>query len=224
VNGAYIENCVVSANRHSGILATAGISVNSSRIGLAADSDDPLPNGASGIYVPGPDGTTVRNSVIAWNHGPALALNSKQHNVIVDRTSIFGNGGGIDYGLDGRTFNDPIDSVRPPNFPIIDDARYDAASGKTIISLHVVSYPSPPQRTDANQSSVRIYADVFANDDGGEQAQHYLGFTVTSLEVPGDLRGKTITAITHRERYDCYYDICTELYETSEISLPVPVR
>ena len=46
----------------------------------------------------------------------------------ISQSAIDRNGGGIDYGLDGPTANSFDDSRRPPNHPIVEDARYDPAS------------------------------------------------------------------------------------------------
>jgi len=221
-----LTRCVISGNVRSGVAVNAPLQVYGTRIGLAADSDAPLPNGASGIYAPGTARMLVSSdSVIAYNHDAAIALNPAQHEVGIG-ASIYRNGEGIDYGLDGRTPNVDDDSHRPPNTPRIAGARFDATSGKTIITVQVDSSTPPPVVDTFNHSETIIEANVYANDDANAQTQYFLGVphldgTVT---VTGDLRGKFITATTIRARTDCFFDNCNSRVETSEISDAVPVR
>jgi len=221
-----LTRCVISGNVRSGVAVNAPLQVYGTRIGLAADSDAPLPNGASGIYAPGTARMLVSSdSVIAYNHDAAIALNPAQHEVGIG-ASIYRNGEGIDYGLDGPTPNVDDDSHRPPNTPRIAGARFDATGGKTIITVQVDSSTPPPVVDTYNHSETIIEANVYANDDADAQTQYFLGVphldgTVT---VTGDLRGKFITATTIRARTDCFFDNCNSRVETSEISDAVPVR
>jgi len=218
-------DCVVSGNVRSGIQSSSLLSVSDCRIGVAAQTDAPLPNGGSGIYVPTATPTFIESSVIAWNREFAIALNPQQHEVDVSKSSIDHNGGSIDYGMDGLTPNAADDSSRPPNYPILDDAHYDAATGKTVITLHLTSKPPSRLIPNPDESFYSIDADVYANDHPDAQAQHYRGLAQKgTLTVDGDLRGQFITAVTKRHRLDCHYDACTSREETSEISPAIPVR
>jgi hypothetical protein len=225
-----VANSVVSANRRSGIVGGGDAYLDNNRIGVAADSDAPMPNGASGIYLPGKGLTMVTNNVIAWNHDVAIALNPEQHYVILSTSSIHDNGGGIDYGLDGRTPNAANDSLRPPNFPTVDDAVYDPVKNKTIVTAHHNSIPAPLQRPDREYGSISFKIDLYANDGPNAQAQRYLttaeafGGNTVRAEIAGDLRGQWITAVLIRRREDCRYEECNFLVETSEIGPPHDVR
>jgi len=217
--------CVVSANRRSGIAASGPLRVETCRIGVAADSDAPMPNGASGIYAPNASEVDVSDGVIAYNHDAALALNPTLHQVEINRTSIFRNGGGIDYGLDGRTPNVPDDSHRPPNMPILSNAHFDRSIGKTVVTVEIRSNAPPPAFQGADHGGTSFAASIYANDDADPQAQRFLRFVSPGIvQLDGDLRGQFLTAMAFRFRVDCWEDVCYTRNETSEISDAVPVR
>jgi Right handed beta helix region/Domain of unknown function DUF11 len=242
-----LESSIVSANRRSGVVVMgAGGTFRNNRIGVAAGSNRPLPNGASGIFLHGSLSATVSGNVIA-NHphfGVATDMPSAQRELLITRNSIYDNGYAIDYGLDGPTPNAGFDATRFPNHPVIDRVRYDTVRGETVIDVSVVtaarpslfewcpSYGSYPCLFTKSEAEVEVYA----NSGPGSHARRYLGTVEMgqlieqsaslsgTLAVKEDLRGWWISGVTLRERQDCYTDTCKSSRETSEASVGVEVR
>ncbi|HVR40667.1 MAG TPA: right-handed parallel beta-helix repeat-containing protein [Thermoanaerobaculia bacterium] len=181
-----ITNNVLSGNRRSGIFLTgfSAATIRDNRIGVAATSDAQLGNGASGIFI-GQSQAVIENNVIAngIDFGVAIARDAR---VEVRENRIFGNvQPGIDFGLDGPS----IDGA-----PRILSARFDAASGETIIEGVI-------ERKPINFALVTLTAYVYANtrdEAGGElflgtahvdTTQHF------TLRYRGDLTGKFLDAM-----------------------------
>jgi parallel beta-helix repeat protein len=224
-----VERNVISGNRRSGLwlLGSYQFHVSSNRIGVAADAETPLPNGASGIYVgPLTERPWILNNTIAYNAEFGIAIHPSVREIDASENSIFGNGRfGIDYGLDLATPNSLIDIGRAPNTPILVSARYDAAKNVTRITGELHSFADT---TLGNRFRVILYA----NDSANAQAQRRLGYAQTgasqqfTFDVPGDLRGKYITGITLRYRKgdEGTLEEYSITEETSEISAAVQVE
>jgi hypothetical protein len=170
---------VISGNRRSGIFfaneSGPGVTVTNNRIGVAAATDDPLPNGASGIFF----GELSRPALVSDN----VIGNSGDFGIAIARTSqigathnrIFNSGqSGIDVGLDGPT----SDAYTPS----ITSVHYDAATGTTTISG--TTFSRTPGFT-----IVEFYANKSVNAAGFAQAEDYLG----SVKVPADTTPFTFT-------------------------------
>jgi hypothetical protein len=222
-----VENNVLSGNAQSGaFLWCRNAQVVGNRIGVAAHSDDPIGNGASGIFI-GPRGigfgpAAVTGNVIANNRdfGVALGLNAA---TVVERNRIFNNvQGGIDIGLDGPTVDAPA-SVESPAPPTIVSARFDGTA--TIIegftrggsANNVVSTPR----------AVELYANTAVDRQGFAEGERLLGTATMNglsftLRYEGDLRGLWISGIA-RQR-SSYFSGEYEVEMTSEFSRPVKVE
>jgi len=212
--GLTVTGNVMSGNGRSGMFFTSGYGamITNNRIGVAAASDDPLPNGASGIFL-GEDSrsATIADNVIGNSADFGIAL-ARSAQVTTLRNRIFNSRwGAIDVGLDGPTVNN--------HTPTITSAHYDAAAGTTTITGTAFA-PTPGFTT------VQIYANRDVGIDGFAEEEEYLGSaTVTfetqpfTLTVPRDLRGLFIDAHsilrTDYGAFEGVWDI------TSEVSRPV---
>ncbi len=141
------------------------------------------------------------------------------HRNVVDvrANSIAHNGGGgIDVGLDGRTMETDDSFMGPIVAPHIDSARFDAASGNTIIE--------GPTPFGFSPRTIYLYANTSLDADGFAEGERFLGspqfadgrFT---LRVHEDLRGLFVdgnTIVTH--------DDLIISHGTSEFGPPVPVE
>lgn len=230
---------VVSANRRSGIVVANGnASVTQSRIGVAPDSDAPLPNGASGIFLSAFGSASIEHNVIAHHPHFAIAIHTPEHRQIdISRNRLFGNGVEIDYGLDGPTPNSADDSQRFPNHPEIVSAAYDPIADRTTITVRVQTWSRPPLYEGWNPNgypfvfySATADLEVFANAryagrvSVGPLAIDRATLLTGTLQVSGDLRGQTLTAVTRRYRADCYTDVCRYWTDSSETSPELVVR
>jgi hypothetical protein len=207
---ASIRECVISGNRRSGIVASGPtVFIEDNRIGVAADSDAPLPNGASGIFLPGSSDVRVeylpysaeafiRGNTIANHPHFGVAIGTPvQRSIEIDSNVMYANGGGaIDYGLDGSSPNVADDSHRFPNGPTITEAR---ASGPKSTSITVrldtwarpTLFPEYPTPGPYGYASAAASVDLYANDSPAAQTQHYLG-TVPMGNLLLD-RGSSVT-------------------------------
>jgi len=212
-NGLIVTANVIGGNRRSGIFFEQGYgsSVTNNRIGVAAASDDPLPNGASGIFIGEySSDVTIADNVIANSGDFGIAL-ARTARVSTLRNRIFNSRwGAIDVGLDGPT---------PNSAPTITLVHYDAAAGTTTITGTAFA-PTPGFTT------VQIYANHEVGIDGFAEEEEYLGSvkvtgfsTSFSLTVPRDLRGLFVDAHsvlrTDYGAFEGTWDI------TSELSRPV---
>ena len=183
--GAEIRNNVLSHNRRSGIFLWHNANIHDNRI---------KSNGASGIFLGGEtgfDGSGIVDDIIVGNHDFGVAV---PHRNVVDvrANSIAHNGGGgIDVGLDGRTMETDDSFMGPIVAPHIDSARFDAASGDTIIE--------GPTPFGFSPRTIYLYANTSLDADGFAEGERFLGspqfadgrFT---LRVHEDLRGCSSTA------------------------------
>jgi Right handed beta helix region len=160
--------------------------VENVRVGVSAQGAR-LPVGASGIFV-GPTGgnLTVRSSILASARHFGIALARGNANVTLDSAILTNNlAGDIDWGLDGPTPNDPADSI--PDTPRLYSATYDAARNVT----RIVSDPS-----------VQLWASGGLSIFSTGHLEQFLGAVDGTgvLEVPGDLRGRYVSALRVERR------------------------
>ena len=206
-----IHDCVISGNTLSGIFDLVGrISIWGNRIGVKAHSDDPLPNGASGIFVgPGGFGSAIgfdllsRNNpgnVIAFNGETGVAVAAGVTDVSILGNRIWGNKLlGIDIGLDGPTATTKADSSEVLTVPTLTLAHYDPVSKRTIIEAE-----------SATGATISFFANDIIDPSGYGEGQRPLGDTSLApfqtsthfhFEADGDLTGQFITATSTRVNY-----------------------
>ena len=144
-----IARCVISGNTFSGIFGLSGrLNISNNRIGVKASSDEPLPNGNSGVFIgTGGYGSVVGGdpfpvfhdfvsgaNVIAFNGETGVAIAAGVKDVAVRNNRIWSNRLlGIDVGLDGPTASSPGTFGDPVNAPVLTIAHFDPVSNKTII-------------------------------------------------------------------------------------------
>jgi hypothetical protein len=213
--GLTVTGNVIGGNRRSGIFFTNGYgaTITNNRIGVAAASDDPLPNGASGIFIGEySNNITIADNVIGNSGDFGIAL-ARTALVSTLRNRIFNSRwGAIDVGLDGPTLNN--------HTPTITSVRYDAAAGTTTITGTAFA-PTPGFTT------VHIYANHDVGVDGFAEEEEYLGNVTVRFEtqpftltVPRDLRGLFIDAYSIlRTDYGGGIEPAWDM--TSELSRPV---
>jgi parallel beta-helix repeat protein len=189
-----ISDNVISGNGRSGtwLQSSQGLTVRHNRIGLAAATNDAIPNGASGLFFIRGTSYLAENlvvgNVIAFNRDFGIGFEKDSANFTnIDANTITGNAqGGIDVGLDGPTL---------ASAPAVTSAHYDAATNTTTIDgtgLAAAGY---------YRSTVLVYANVDVHPSGTSEGQIYLGRTATDanghfrLTVPGDARGRWIDAM-----------------------------
>jgi hypothetical protein len=189
-----ISDNVISGNGRSGawLQGSKVLTVRHNRIGLAAATNDAIPNGASGLFFLGGASYLAENlivdNVIAFNRDFGIGFDRNSDNfTIIDANTITGNAqGGIDVGLDGPTL---------ATAPTITSARYDAATGTTTIEGNGLA------KVGVYRSTVLVYANVDVDSSGAAEGQIYLGRAATDanghfrLTVPGDARGLWIDAM-----------------------------
>lgn len=241
-NAAAIASNVISGNIHSGIFDLSGrILATANRIGVKAHSDEPLPNGNSGIFVGAADGSdigttgfTVEGSVndpnanvIAYNGQMGVSIARGVSNVAVRNNRIWGNGLlGIDIGLDGPTPS--TETVAAPSLTL---AHFDPSTGSTIIEGDFTT------RTDLAGTGINIYANDAADPSGfGEGQRPVAALRVQGATthfravVAGNLTGQFITATATRSLFIGFAKPVTEgidqglLTQTSEFSRAIEVR
>jgi len=210
-----ILHCVVSGNVHSGIFGLSGrLNVTGNRVGVKAHADEPLPNGASGIFVgagcygsdigatgfiAGGGNPTADGNVIAFNGETGVAVASGVGDVAIRDNRIFGNALlGIDIGLNGPT---PDGAVTPT--PLLTLAHYDPVSGRTVIEGDL-----PRSVVGTFGPLIHFYASDAGDPSGYGEGQRALGsISVTqqqlhfSFSTPGNLTGQFISATTTRLNY-----------------------
>jgi hypothetical protein len=243
--GASIFDCVVSGNARSGVFDLAGlVGIFGNRIGVKAHSDDPLPNGASGIFI-GPGGygsfigsdiiaSTRPGNVIAFNREMGVAIAAGVFDVSVRGNRIWNNGGlGIDIGLDGPTMSTMSDQGSLITAPTLTLAHYDPVSNKTIVEGDAVAH--------SNAGDPFFPVDFYANDAAGPsgfgEGQRPIGMTKDAnftsathfhIEFDGDLTGQFITATATNVNYEGFAKPeGTDqgfLTQTSEFSRAIEVR
>lgn len=235
-SGQIIHN-VLSGNARSGIYfygpsgstyTHEDAAIVGNRIGVKANSDEPLPNGMAGIFL-GPEagGIDVTDNVIGYNLHFGVAVASVTENRIL-RNRIFGHDiAAIDIGIDGPTPVAQQNPFAPVPIAVLTSARYDAATDSTIVEGHPFASPN-----------YGYSIELFSSALGRADADRYLGTSTPNhdksfftMTIPGDLRGKAITATLTRVRsYGWLRGPRTnELWQgmeshTSELSAPIEVK
>ncbi len=206
-----IHDCVISGNTLSGIFDLVGrANIWGNRIGVKAHNDDPLPNGASGIFIgPGGFGSAIGfdylslhnpGNVIAFNGETGVAVAAGVNDVSILGNRIWGNKLlGIDIGLDGPTATTKADSNELLTAPTLTLAHYDPVSKHTVIEADA-----------ATGGTVSFFANDSVDPSGYGEGQRPLGDTSLApflkgthfhFEVDGDLTGQFITATSTRVNY-----------------------
>jgi hypothetical protein len=244
-----IHNCVISGNTYSGIFGLTGrLNISNNRIGVKANTDEPLPNGASGVFIgSGGYGSVVGGdpfpafhdfvsgaNVIAFNGETGVAIAAGVKDVSVRNNRIWSNKLlGIDIGLDGPTASSPGTFGDPVNAPVLTIARFDPVSNKTIIEGDV-----PDTKNIAVTGlNINIYASDAADPSGYGEGQRSIGSlfvagpdTHFQFAADGDLTGQWITATNTRTHYVGFAKPEPEginqgfLTQTSEFSRGIPVN
>jgi hypothetical protein len=231
-----IANNVISGNARSGIYfwgpggatySHSDAAIVRNRIGVKAGSDEPLPNGMAGIFL-GPDalGIDVTDNVIGYNLHFGVAVANVTENRIL-RNRIFGHDiAAIDIGIDGPTAVAPH-QYSPVPVAVLTSAVYDAANNVTRVEGHPFIAPTFGYNIELFSSAVgRADADQYL---GTSEHTHDKAFF--SMAVPGDLRGKAITATLTRVRSYGFLGgpRTNETWQgiesqTSELSAPIEVK
>lgn len=202
---AEVSDNVISGNFFSGLWSLRGdIGVHRNLIGTAADGKTPLANGRSGIFL-GPLVTSaeVLGNTISFNFEMGVAVARGAQLVDIRQNSMRDNGGlGIDIGLDGPNAPVADDHLTQGNAPTLLSAVYDPVTKSTAITLTIST-------TATALYGNAVYIELYSNDkpDGdGEKwiTESYVtnpnGETST-INFPGDLRGKWINATAMRVHF-----------------------
>lgn len=222
VRDSLIRDNVISGNGRSGIYIDTErspfgplmpvIRITGNRIGVAAASDEPIGNGASGIYLgPGSEWVRVEHNVIANNaHAGVAIANTAQYYVVRENRIARNRGLGIDIGIDGPGANH---SFRNSNLAVtIDSAQYDPATRRTFVRGHLT-----------HRSWIVTQVDLYFSGDSDAEGEQFLGSVMEAdddtfiFSTTVDLRGLTVTAIA-RGADDATW------VETSEFSNGVKVE
>jgi hypothetical protein len=196
---AKVVNNVISANTRSGIWIgrANGNSISGNRIGLDIHNE-PLGNGASGIYVsPSALDLDIRGNYVAFNHDFGVAVDRGAIGTDIGPNSIFANWQlGIDVGLDGPTPDRDVPA------PVILSAEYDPGTNTTVLTIASNEQPNLILPT------LTMYASDAPHPSGYGDAQYYLGslrFKSTDgnvvLAATGDWRGKWVAATVTRNNF-----------------------
>jgi parallel beta-helix repeat protein len=182
-----ITGNVISGNRRSGVflIDSSNAAMRDNRIGVAAASDDPLGNGASGVYMSIDSGSLLEHNVIAYSGDFGVAVARFSSAQILENRIIHNVQPGIDLGLDGPTLD---------RAPRITSARFDPSTGETVVegvtqAQLIASYPS----------TVTAYVYANARDEAGGDI--FLGSVLAgangkfTLRYHGDMTGKYIDAM-----------------------------
>jgi parallel beta-helix repeat protein len=181
-----ITGNVISGNRRSGVFLSnsSNPTMRDNRIGVAAATDDPLGNGASGVYV-GASGALLEHNVIAYNRDFGIALPAFGGVQILENRIIHNVQPGIDIGLDGPTLG---------TAPRITSARFDPFTGETVVEgitqAQLIAF-----------YSVTVTAYVYANTRDEAGGDIFLGSVLAdpsgkfTLRYHGDMTGKYIDAM-----------------------------
>jgi len=231
VSDSAIRDNVLSGNVRSGLFIVTVeepafplspvIRVDGNRIGVAAASDAPIPNGASGIFCgPRSEQISITNNVIANHPDFGIAIGRGARFVDVGVNRIVNNGvAPIDIGLDGPSDSQGFGSVGAR--AVLESATYDVLTGMTTIVGR-----RPLSGIGHITFSVSLYANSSVNAAGYAETEQHLGELAPSLDarfvfvVNGDLRGKSINALARRVvNFDG-----SLLYDTSEMSKAIAVR
>lgn len=191
--GVMIGGSVISGNARSGFYLTNGATdIAGCRIGVGADGR-PLGNGASGVFAY--DGfVRVTSSTIAHNGHWGIALNPAAEAVAIDNLEIHSNGApAIDWGLDGPSFT--TEAIGVPNAPVITSASYDGTFTTVRGTITVTQLLGERYSILVYANGVKFYPYaqlMFVREPG----------TLTwETRIPGDLRGKSLAAISGVARF-----------------------
>lgn len=204
---AFVYDNVIGGNRRAGIYAQDGFycDIDGNRIGVGTDGS-PLGNGA-GIFIDAgfgeyyPAGGDIAQNVIAYNDGMAIAR-TRRGEIFISKNSIFDNlQQGIDVDIDGPTAQ-RADDTDVPNAPVLFSATYDGSQDATIVRGRIDS------EMYANTRNVEVYASSRLSVWATPQAEQWVataqllsGHEGFEIVVPGDLRGKWMTATYNGLRY-----------------------
>jgi hypothetical protein len=217
--GSDIAGNVLSGNIRSGLFALAGIlNVQQNRIGVKAHSDEPLPNGGSGIYIDqGVYRSEVSYNVIAFNREMGIAVHPGTLYAKFWENRIWGNGGlAIDDGLDGPSVTVKSDTG-PIIVPVLTSAVYDPVKNETTIA------------GDVPNGNIEVFVSDAAGPAGSGEAQRRLSYSSAindhfTLTVKGDLRGQWVAATaTLYAKYNPYPDVIV-FGRTTELSRALQVH
>jgi len=229
---AEIDDNVLSGNVRSGIYFSGlNAAIRRNRIGVAAASDAPVPNGASGIFVGrhsrGYSASGITGNVIAHNADMGIAL-AADAVAVIGQNRIFSNRqGGIDIQLDGPTVDFPAGgSPAVPATPIIQSAFFD---GTATIIEGIGILGGAAGSAFSHPLNVSLYANEELDYLGFAEGEQYLGEATVAtstlrfrLRVEADLRGRWITGVT-LQHSSFFGGEWTEL-SSSEFSRPVKVE
>jgi hypothetical protein len=244
-----IASCVISGNTFSGIFGLSGrLNISNNRIGVKANTDEPLPNGASGVFIGiGGYGSVVGGdpfpvfrdfvsgaNVIAFNGETGIAIAAGVKDVAVRNNRIWSNRLlGIDVGLDGPTASAPGTFGDPVNAPVLTVAHFDPVSNKTIIEGNVPD----TKNISVTGLNINVYASDAADPSGYGEGQRSIGSlfvagpdTHFQFAADGDLTGQWITATNTRTHYVGFAKPEPQginqgfLTQTSEFSRGIPVQ
>lgn len=235
--GARIVENVISGNAMSGIFWWGGAGtlnskdiflIEKNRIGVQAHADEPLGNGASGVFLgPHAIGADAGDNVIAFNRHFGIAVADVKENALV-RNRIFGNGGSsIDIYLDGRT---PVagSSAEAVPMPVLTSVTYDPSP----VNTRITGYPlTAPGLGFAGTYSIELFT-----SDGNRIAHEFIA-RVDGLrgdfviDLPFKITAKYVTATLTRIQTSGFLrapapdaDWQGIKSHTSEISDPIAVR
>lgn len=223
-----INNNVISGNTHSAIFAIGGdVELTENRIGVKAHADEPLPNGASGMFFGrGAGRIFARSNVIAFNGQAGVAIDPLARYVWLSANRIWANGGlAIDDGLDGPSGFVTLPFGSTLSAPVITSAVFDPVKNLTTVRLIA-----------DNLSGLEFFASDTPGNSGTGDAQRIAGpptswktvltdgakvtYDVTLKSVQ---RGEWISAIASRSIPHPYADVFT-LSRTTEVSAAMQVQ
>ena len=194
-----INHNVLSGNKYSGafLWRLRSVGFDSNRIGVAAASEEPIPNGASGVFVgSGTQGWFGRmdfyRNLIANNGHFGIAYTQGVW-AYIGPNRIEKNGlGAVDIDLDG-----PTPSFETMTVPHIDRAYWDGTG--TVIEGTV---PKRVLDSVSRSYGALLYANTELEPDGYAEGQQHFGtveadaFGRFTLRYSGDLRGKYVNGMT----------------------------
>ena len=218
-----LSDSIISGNTRSGVYIASDCDIDAEGLFIGVGRNgEPLPNGASGVYVGAGRFFLDQNSTVA--HHPHFGVAFQRGAKGAIDASVHSNGvQAIDWDLDGPTPN--RNETFFPTRPSITDAYFDAARNETVIVV------AAPLRNGWPFSGVRVYANRTRNASGRAEMERFLTSRViwsqqtdgsrVEFRVSGDLRGEIITAV---QIYDPWGDASRALMTSSEVSDGVAVR
>jgi hypothetical protein len=186
-------------------------------------------NYGAGVFVANGNLNSIRKSTIAHN-GSAGVVTLPFARAVGISASIFDNlGPGIDRNFDGPTPNDVSEADGVVDAPVLIDARYDAATNRTVVRGRV-SGPNHPELPLGPGGPRGLSIDYFVTGDLDAEAEREVSSNGTerftgnefTATIGGDLRGLLLTAT--RNLYQCGGSSGCGDRDTSEISNAVRVE